>query len=246
MPPSPVIVLAGGLVVGIIFWILSQKPQKRKKELPKPKVGLVDRIYEPKTSSEQTLRSPLAPDPDPIFEKSNRPSLYSVDNYRGPMGVMVPYGTIRKEYIPWTMQSMTEAPFGIPRRALSTMPRPGSLPSSLDPYVPEGRFPLGYSGFVTSVGVPVGTEVATRWSKVGLLVSLNETDGKDPKIMNLFGRPIAPLQDLFQYRAEDKNGFTIPLTYQKRELSDGDVISEIPGKPGRWKVSLDTNRYVWM
>ena len=235
-PPSPLLyVLAGGIVVGLIFWVAtaSQKPQKKRKVKSSPKAGLVDRIYDPKSRSEQTIRSPLAPD----FPQEREPSLYSVDNYRGPMGVPVPYGTIKEEYLP----------IG----ALRTMPRPGSLPARLDPYVPEGRFPLGLSGFVTSVDVPfaVGREVSTEWSKVGLLIKLGEgpeVGDKDPKIMDLYGRPIAPLQDLFQYRAQDKNGFTIPLTYQKRELEDGDIVNEIPGKPGKWKASLDTNRFIWM
>ena len=97
--------------------------------------------------------------------------------------------------------------------------------------------------FVSSVDLDApGREVMSSWSKLGLLLS----NDPEPKILNLYGRPIAPMQDLYQYRVEDKDGFVIPLE-QNRFLEQGDQVSHIPGKPGVWKVKLyQTSKYVWM
>jgi hypothetical protein len=77
---------------------------------------------------------------------------------------------------------------------------------------------------------------------VGLLIS---KDPK-PKIMNLWARPIAPSQDIYQYQVEDKDGFIIPLE-KTGYLEEDDIVNHIPGKPGVWKVDLfQTSKYVWV
>lgn len=96
------------------------------------------------------------------------------------------------------------------------------------------------AGSISSVNLDAPLrEVTTSWTKIGLLV-------QDHKLLNLWSRPIIPLQDIFQYQAEDKNGFIIPLR-DTRYLEDGDVVNNIPGKPGVWRVDLfQTSKYVWM
>jgi len=98
-------------------------------------------------------------------------------------------------------------------------------------------------GFVSSVDLDAPLrEVTTSWVKVGLLIS---KDPK-PKIMNLWARPIAPSQDIYQYQVEDKDGFIIPLE-KTGYLEEDDIVNHIPGKPGVWKVDLfQTSKYVWV
>ncbi len=80
-----------------------------------------------------------------------------------------------------------------------------------------------------------------RWEKYGIVTSLD----KDDKIMNLYRRPIAPLQDLFEYSVQNKDGFVIPLRDQY--LENGDIIENIPGIRGKWKVhDFVKNKYVYM
>ena len=61
---------------------------------------------------------------------------------------------------------------------------------------------------------------------------------KDPAkggLLNLYRRNIAPLQDLFKYTVQDKDGFIIPL--KETYLEDGDTVPEVIGKEvdGPWK-----------
>lgn len=85
-------------------------------------------------------------------------------------------------------------------------------------------------------------EVATGWEKAGLCISKDETNSH---LLNLYRRPIVPLQDLWQYSVQDKNGFIIPLT--QTYLEDGDLVSDIKGKPGLWKVNIYyKDKYVWV
>jgi hypothetical protein len=116
--------------------------------------------------------------------------------------------------------------------------------------VPEGtikpnyRPNTGYGGYVSSVDLwAPGREVMTSWQKIGLLIEVENTP--TPKIMNLYGRPIAPLQDLYQYQVQDKDDFVIPLN--QKLLEDGDFVYDIPGKPGKWRTKLyQTSKYIWM
>lgn len=86
--------------------------------------------------------------------------------------------------------------------------------------------------------------VTTQFEKVGILTSFR---GKNT-ILNLFMRPIAPNQNLWEYQVQDKNGFIIKLD-QTRYLEDGDEIKNIIGKHdmGPWRVHMFAqNKYVWV
>lgn len=104
--------------------------------------------------------------------------------------------------------------------------------------------------WVTSVPIEdPRPEVLTRWNKIGIL-TLGDSEplpGGPPgtdhhrkeEIMNLYSKSIAPLQGAFEYQAEDKNGFLIPVRVPKwGTFEDGDVIKHIEGKGGPWKVVL--------
>jgi len=90
-------------------------------------------------------------------------------------------------------------------------------------------------------------EVNTPWEKTGILTNISVDDfrGRRKEILNLYRRPIAPLQDLFEYTVQDKDGFIIKLENVKF-LEDGDIIPFITGKNGKWKVhSYIDNKWVW-
>lgn len=114
----------------------------------------------------------------------------------------------------------------------------------------------GINGFSHAVGSANAfapfPEVTTPWEKVGILTLINErkgdTDHKEHKenILNLYRRPIAPLQDLFEYSVQDRDGFIILLKH-KNLLEDKDIIRYIPGKPGEWIFhDFVQNKYVWV
>ena len=86
--------------------------------------------------------------------------------------------------------------------------------------------------------------VPGNFEKVGLLTKVGSSgSGKD--ILNLFQKPIAPLQDLFEYQVENKNGFVIPI--DAKYLEDGDTVANVSGLGGPWKVNLfNQNKYVYM
>lgn len=99
------------------------------------------------------------------------------------------------------------------------------------------------------LGPPGLPELFSSFRKVGLL-SLNERDTscspKGDTLMELYQRPISPLQDIWEYYAQDKNGFMIPLKHRDL-LEDDDLIPHITGKGGPWKVHLySPNRYIRM
>lgn len=101
--------------------------------------------------------------------------------------------------------------------------------------------------WVTSVPIEdPRPEVLTRWNKIGIL-TLGDSeplpgsppDHRKEEIMNLYSKSIAPLQGAFEYQAEDKNGFLIPVRVPRwGTFEDGDVIKHIEGKGGPWKVVL--------
>jgi hypothetical protein len=79
-----------------------------------------------------------------------------------------------------------------------------------------------------------------KWQKVGVLTS-------DDKTMNLLARPSTYNEDVWQYRAEDRDGFIIDLG-EMQALRSGQVIPPIAGKAsaGSWTVSIyprDTHYY---
>lgn len=77
-------------------------------------------------------------------------------------------------------------------------------------------------------------QIASPYEKIGLLTSTVTSE-----IMNFYRRPIAPLQDLWEYTAQDKDGFVIQLK-QTGLVEDGDLIENIPGKEssGPWKANI--------
>ncbi len=112
--------------------------------------------------------------------------------------------------------------------------------------------PYGPKGFVGSVDVnaPRGPEVGSfdligsKWQKTGILTSSNPSK---KAILNLFKRPIAPMQDLWEYQIQDKNGFMIKLN--EKYLENGDVVQHVTGKNGMgpWIVhDYEQNKYIWV
>lgn len=88
-------------------------------------------------------------------------------------------------------------------------------------------------------------EVNTPWEKSGILTSIEGPQAGRDQIMNLYRRPIAPLQDLWEYQVQDKNGFVIKL--HAKYLQNGDIIPHVTGKEGSWKVhDYVQNKYIWV
>lgn len=88
-------------------------------------------------------------------------------------------------------------------------------------------------------------EVNTPWEKIGILTTVNPSEDT---ILNLFRRPIAPLQDLFEYTTQDKNGFVIPL--ERRSLIENDdIIERVRGyeNKGPWRANIFVNnKFIWV
>lgn len=88
-------------------------------------------------------------------------------------------------------------------------------------------------------------EVNTPWEKIGLLTTVNPSEDT---ILNLYRRPIAPLQDLFEYTTQDKNGFVIPLE-QRSLIENDDIIERVRGyeNKGPWRANVFVNnKYIWV
>jgi hypothetical protein len=198
---------------------------------------------------------------DPIIPKINigpSRSLYQVyDNFSGPypgksLNVPVPQGSLKMSSEKW------KYPFYYQQKPLAPYdyfkpygPNAESLQSSLsggfadNPYYTNrggnADFPyaVGYTGdgnipFIGSVDAYAPfAEVTTPWEKAGILTS----DGD--RIMSLYRQPIAPLQNIFKYMVQDKDGFMIPL--DEPYLENGDVVNHIPGKSGLWRVHVYVN-----
>lgn len=101
-----------------------------------------------------------------------------------------------------------------------------------------------------------------EWKLIGILTRISdgdhypETQNEEElkynqqynrsEIMNIHRRDIAPDQDIWEYLAEDRDGFKIRLR-NTRYIEDGDVIGDIPGKPGRWKTHIySENRWIFL
>ena len=90
----------------------------------------------------------------------------------------------------------------------------------------------GYFDFATR-GYP------DNFSQLGLLIAVNK-DGKDNKILRLFGRQIYPFASTYEYYTAISSGLDmikIPLNTKKRELYDGDIIL-IKELNAKYKVQL--------
>lgn len=138
-------------------------------------------------------------------------------------------------------------PFGW-RGAPRYHPEFDSLPGSLSSkrYFQPYNFNTYNIPFFSSVNAFAPfPEIDSSWEKIGLLTTKDSTDST---ILNLYRRPIAPLQDLFEYAVQDKNGFVIPLSTTSY-LEDGDIIPFVQGKEsmGEWKARIYVNnKWVWM
>lgn len=125
----------------------------------------------------------------------------------------------------------------------------GVLPQQHTPLLSDGFF-IPYnpspSAFVGSVDAFLPfPEVNTPWEKAGILTS-QRSDSGTKELLNLYQRPIAPMQELWEYQVQDKDGFVIKLD-TKRYLEDGDIIHHIIGKPGSWKANIFVqNKYIWV
>ena len=87
-------------------------------------------------------------------------------------------------------------------------------------------------------------EVQSSYEKRGILQTIDEND---TNILNVYAKPIAPLQDLYRYSVQDKDGFIVPL--EETYLEDGDIVRSVPGKEGlgKWKYrDFVKDKYVWV
>jgi hypothetical protein len=125
-----------------------------------------------------------------------------------------------------------------------TRPAPGASHDFNRPYGPN--LSLSQVPFIGSVNsyAPF-PEVNTPWEKIGVLTPVN--NDKDI-LLNLYRRAIAPLQDLWEYNVQDKNGFIV-LLRGINYLEDGDIIPYVIGKEnlGPFRVHIfNNNKYIWM
>lgn len=75
-------------------------------------------------------------------------------------------------------------------------------------------------------------------NKIGILVS-EAPSGVGKEVMNLYIIIVDAWREIFSYYAEDKNGFQIPLNNKYNyKLVTGEIINDIPSKPGKWSVLL--------
>lgn len=114
------------------------------------------------------------------------------------------------------------------------------------PFYRRGGNGLPPSGFFGSANAYYPfPEVNTPWEKIGILTTVNPSEDT---ILNLYRRPIAPLQDLFEYTTQDKNGFVIPL--ERRSLIENDdIIERVRGyeNKGPWRANVFVNnKYIWV
>ena len=171
-----------------------------------------------------------------------------------PMGVPVPRGTLKK----------TSEKYGYPFYKVSRPLKPYDYFKPFGPnqnvnqdanYVDTPFYDRGMytGGYAANGSIPfIGSvdafapfpEVLSDWEKTGMLTTKDPTKGG---LLNLYRRPIAPLQDLFKYTVQDKDGFIIPL--KEHYLEDGDTVPEVLGKEadGPWNANIFTqNKYVWV
>lgn len=104
---------------------------------------------------------------------------------------------------------------GIP---LTAPPPPASLPSLRG---------LHYGSVSAYAPFP---EVNTPWEKIGILKPISQEENTH-LILTLFRKPIAPLNDIFAYSIQDKDGNILPLPNRYSYIIDGDVIeaNAVPG-----------------
>lgn len=179
---------------------------------------------------------------------------YDVDNSgpaRGkPMGVPVPAGTLKEtseEYdAPFyrALRPLQSGDYFKPYEVLEGRQRSPSIIVTDTPFYRNRSSPS--IGFISSTNAfAPKREINTKWEKIGIVQTVNESD---TTIMNLYRRPIAPLQDLYEYAVQDKDGFIVPLV-GVAYLEDGDIVNTIPGREslGKWQVNIYVNnKYVYV
>lgn len=73
-------------------------------------------------------------------------------------------------------------------------------------------------------------------NKIGILSSITKPT-ESP--LNLFAVVIDAWRETYGYFVEDKNGFKIPLLDKYNyKFVNGDIVEDIPSKPGKWSVVL--------
>lgn len=181
----------------------------------------------------------------------------------GTVGSAIPFGMVNSTAAPpWSSPPSNKGSYHLPYSgALPQVTAPGS------DFPPQTR-PLYSADFFRPYGpnVPVANvpffgsvnsyapfpEVITPWEKSGILTSISTPEldlagrgGTSPQILNLYRRPIAPLQDLWEYQVQDKNGFVIKL--HAKYLQNGDIVPHVTGKEGSWRVhDYVQNKYIWV
>lgn len=180
-----------------------------------------------------------------------------------PLNVPIPAGTMKvsnEGYNPdmFRFSPLAVGTIGSAVRGGYHLPYSGALPQVTAPGAdfPPQTHPLASGDFFRPYGpnVPIANvpffgsvnsyapfpEVNTPWEKAGIL-----TSSEGNHILNLYRRPIAPLQDLWEYQVQDKNGFMIKLP--EKYLRNGDIIPHVTGKEGSWKVhDYVQNKYIWV
>lgn len=184
-----------------------------------------------------------------------------------PIGVTVPMGTLKQtneRYNPdmflygGAFSASNRPPLarpGVDNPLGTDLPSPrGGIPSTdfFRPGGPNSPTPqtLPFYGSVDAYA-PFPT-IDTPWEKAGLLTSIPPQNCKGEgctknELLNLFRRAIAPVQDVWEYQVQDKNGFIIKLP--QSFINDGDTIPHVIGKDGvgPWKAHIFVrNKYVWV
>ena len=117
-------------------------------------------------------------------------------------------------------------------------------PQPYNPY-PSSPFPVAPSAWFSSVnpGAPF-VPIDPAWQRAGILTRVDQPNHSE--LLNLYRRPIAPLQEVWEYAAQDKNLFWLSLAAQ-RYLNDGDIVENVIGKGGPWRVHLMAgNKWSWV
>ena len=165
--------------------------------------------------------------------RMNRPSNFDVGSYTTDPGNSFPAGS------------------SLPFQNTPSMATVNPITGSGDFYRPYGpNSAIDTAPFFGSVNAySPFPEITSPWEKAGILTSVSKLNGEKQgsNILNLFRRAIAPLQDLWEYQVQDKNGFVIKL--HERYIEDGDVVRHVIGKEelGPWKAHIFVqNKFVWV